>query len=57
MDIESSEWRAIPNMIAEDGFKGIKQFALEIHTDVIKKQNLSEDVVGSKVLNSYLFLL
>lgn len=32
MDVESSEWESIPQMISSGALKRVKQFAFEIHT-------------------------
>ena len=39
VDIEHSEWEAIPNMLSSGVFANIKQFAFEMHTYKIRKKD------------------
>ena len=39
IDIEHSEWKAIPNMLQSGAFSNIKQFAFELHTNQLRKKD------------------
>ena len=53
MDIEESEWKAIPIMLSSGVFANIRQFAFEMHTFTLRRRD-SKNVIYKMIdlLNS-----